>query len=520
MPDVLWLSYLMGAPIVDKYPDNTLLNYSGSYYLIYNNEIHRLTASALLANWYNTNNAVTPSIFNISDYNLGSDIVSVMPCLVDVAQWLVCSFSGPILSLPDLAISNFKVGPSIVSNNMYKYVEFDISNLGQGEVLSDFRIVVTNLTNNEIILDKIQQGTYLQPNGKYSPHILALLDQHFVAGTNNIQVVVDVNKVVSESNEGNNVYAKNIVIGNGSMIKYIYGTRTIDVKGSAQFKVEVNNPNNSPLTYSFSLGAGMPTQVNADGKFFNFFTTAGKYRATFKVADSSGLGDMQTIDVVVRDPSFCASFQIVKEAPLRTSEFSTLDSAKHPEIKNYRIQWFSGAWSGWFTPGVNDLDWKTNPDGSYRLAWAYFGDHTHEYQKCLGPKDVYAPNFKGLEKIEPLKPVNNVKSAYFSWLPGVDLDSYKKVSASTPLTYKIYEATKPSGFDFTRPIWSTTVVPYFASSSLNYQSFATKALRYLIKRPALPTPTYYIVRASDPSGNQDKNFIQKVWGTIVSVITK
>lgn len=29
-------------------------------------------------------------------------------------------------------------------------------------------------------------------------------------------------------------------------------------------------------------------------------------------------------------------------------------------IAAYNIQWFSGAWSGWYVPGVNDLDGKFN----------------------------------------------------------------------------------------------------------------------------------------------------------------
>lgn len=53
-------------------------------------------------------------------------------------------------------------------------------------------------------------------------------------------------------------------------------------------------------------------------------------------------------------------------------------------IVAYRIQWFSGAWSGWFVPGVNDLYKK--PGEPLRRFWACFNDHTFEivYQT---PKD-------------------------------------------------------------------------------------------------------------------------------------
>lgn len=50
----------------------------------------------------------------------------------------------------------------------------------------------------------------------------------------------------------------------------------------------------------------------------------------------------------------------------------------------YRIQWFSGSWSSWFVPGVNDLYKK--PGEPLRRFWACFNDHSFEiiYQT---PKD-------------------------------------------------------------------------------------------------------------------------------------
>ncbi|MFH1770703.1 MAG: hypothetical protein ABH828_04040 [archaeon] len=60
-----------------------------------------------------------------------------------------------------------------------------------------------------------------------------------------------------------------------------------------------------------------------------------------------------------------------------------LDTSAHPEIKRYKIQWYSGAWSDWYTTGVDDVDWKTNYDGTQRRVWSYFGDHNHMYEECL-----------------------------------------------------------------------------------------------------------------------------------------
>lgn len=62
-------------------------------------------------------------------------------------------------------------------------------------------------------------------------------------------------------------------------------------------------------------------------------------------------------------------------------------------IAAYKIQWFNGAWSGWYVPGVNDLDGKFNINpvscGSFpqksntmRKMWSYFFDHTHKYILC------------------------------------------------------------------------------------------------------------------------------------------
>ncbi|XP_052765539.1 uncharacterized protein LOC128206876 [Mya arenaria] len=57
----------------------------------------------------------------------------------------------------------------------------------------------------------------------------------------------------------------------------------------------------------------------------------------------------------------------------------------------YKIQW-SGGWSDWYVPGLNDIDVKFNPysspcdmtytSNSMRHMWSYFSDHTHEFIIC------------------------------------------------------------------------------------------------------------------------------------------
>lgn len=52
-------------------------------------------------------------------------------------------------------------------------------------------------------------------------------------------------------------------------------------------------------------------------------------------------------------------------------------------IAGYQIKWSNGAWSTWFVPGQNDIDWKFNPGSNeMRRAWSYFGDHEHRYIIC------------------------------------------------------------------------------------------------------------------------------------------
>ncbi|CAF1037001.1 unnamed protein product [Rotaria sp. Silwood1] len=52
------------------------------------------------------------------------------------------------------------------------------------------------------------------------------------------------------------------------------------------------------------------------------------------------------------------------------------------DIIAYKLQWFSGGWSDWYVPGVNDMDTKVNDANGLRRMWSYFYDHNHSYIIC------------------------------------------------------------------------------------------------------------------------------------------
>lgn len=53
------------------------------------------------------------------------------------------------------------------------------------------------------------------------------------------------------------------------------------------------------------------------------------------------------------------------------------------DVVAFKIRWFTGHWSGWYVPGVNDIDIKFNRgDNTMRRMWSYFTDHFHAYILC------------------------------------------------------------------------------------------------------------------------------------------
>lgn len=53
-------------------------------------------------------------------------------------------------------------------------------------------------------------------------------------------------------------------------------------------------------------------------------------------------------------------------------------------IVAFQIRWFNGAWSGWYIPGINDIDYKFNTTPkTMRRMWSYFYDHSFQYIICV-----------------------------------------------------------------------------------------------------------------------------------------
>ncbi|MBM3228999.1 PKD domain-containing protein, partial [Candidatus Parvarchaeota archaeon] len=185
------------------------------------------------------------------------------------------------------------------------------------------------------------------------------------------------------------------------VIDGVGGDYELKVNQQGTWTVKAHDPDGTQLFYAVIWG-DEPSIENAkksikvpysgsEATFQHTYANAGKYTARFFVSDSAGAVVETTYTVKVsQDAKLCQKSANEVRSALGGSEFGDLglDTSAHPEILKYRIQWFSGGWSDWYTPGQNDIDWKVNNDGSQRRVWGYFADHTHEIVKCIDPKTL------------------------------------------------------------------------------------------------------------------------------------
>lgn len=89
------------------------------------------------------------------------------------------------------------------------------------------------------------------------------------------------------------------------------------------------------------------------------------------------------------------SNHVLRRTAIRARYWERLpvDTDRHPEVVRYRIRWFNGKWSKWYTPGDGDTDWKAQ---GRRRVWAYFTDHEHEVE--LTPEAADSPHWSALLK--------------------------------------------------------------------------------------------------------------------------
>jgi hypothetical protein len=135
----------------------------------------------------------------------------------------------------------------------------------------------------------------------------------------------------------------------------------------------------------------------------------------------------------------------LKYTPTRTHHWTDneLVSSNHPEIKRYKIQWFSGSWSDWYYPGVNDVDTKE----TFRKVWRYFDDHNYEVETCDG-KFVPIGSSKLISSAtttttttpivtptQPVSPTNANTTTSAKTIPTTTSSTATQVSTSTSPTF-------------------------------------------------------------------------------------
>ncbi len=109
----------------------------------------------------------------------------------------------------------------------------------------------------------------------------------------------------------------------------------------------------------------------------------------FFSAFAQAAGNCNGSDCIAYNINTQDTCKAVKERPTYDSRWAAglsqdVDNTiKKGNIIAYKIQWFNGRWSGWYVPGVNDIDWKFNRgSNNLRRSWAYFYDHNHYYIIC------------------------------------------------------------------------------------------------------------------------------------------
>jgi hypothetical protein len=113
------------------------------------------------------------------------------------------------------------------------------------------------------------------------------------------------------------------------------------------------------------------------------------------------------------------------------------------KIVAYRIQWFSGGWSAWYVPGVNDLYQKSGEP--VRRVWACFNDHNFKYLavpsaaasslRCYAEfdKGIVTPNIQNSGVVSSsFGPSNNTE-----WVNNLSIGIDRQIDKQMIVAYKI-----------------------------------------------------------------------------------
>ncbi len=425
IPDAFWVNYAPGQPVgAGTWPDGSLISYErGVYgtYLVYGGQVKKFATDAAFAvNRYSTNNVLV-STFGTSSPQ-GTDITGIVPCLTDVAQITPCGFtSGSMFKISEITPFTSPYAPGASISFKVRGIEPDGTWTAADEGFGVGAQVYTASGPYQPVLGSTVQ-MYDPATGWYSLTVPA----PSLAGTYNMRVAIncgfDSGKVCSDRYGSGGPQVEQMVpfaVGSSTsgsikiitpqggeqwkkMSNYVVGWSTANIPTQYlaltpeyEFVDEQGN-----VAYHASY-VGSTFAGTSDSRFGNtivnvsniHLTSGQKYRirvigwnsSNVKVIEGMSAGYVTVVDSIT--PRSCSSTtSIIDEAALGTSTFANLglDISTHPEILKYRIQWSGGGWSDWYTPGVDDVDWKADDVTKPRRVWAYFGDHAHEYQKCTG----------------------------------------------------------------------------------------------------------------------------------------
>jgi hypothetical protein len=152
---------------------------------------------------------------------------------------------------------------------------------------------------------------------------------------------VGLNEVFSSNIGGEAIYSSLNGLERSVVLDYI------DSNNQAHFSYNFQASTGEAYNFEFELGENETYIFDANCQFYIGEIDESTITARFEETSSPEF-ILDSGDVIISESA--------------TGDYSWtaigLDLTSHPEIKYYRIQWFSGGWSEWYRAGENDLDWK------------------------------------------------------------------------------------------------------------------------------------------------------------------